>query len=143
MLGSTTAAIQTASYVSIGLTIVLTVLVTLLFMKMLVTKDRYPIAILKSIGFTNTYIRRQYIARGVVVSFVSVIIGTLLSNTLGELVGVALISSFGASSFNFVVNPLFSYLFAPLLIGLCTYFAALVGIADIRQIKISENIKEV
>ncbi|MDR1409359.1 MAG: ABC transporter permease [Oscillospiraceae bacterium] len=143
MFGATIAAVQIASRVSIGLTIALTVLVTLLFMKMLVAKDRYSVAILKSIGFNNANIRRQYITRGMGVLATGVVIGTLLSNTLGELVGVALISSFGASSFKFVVNPLFSYLFSPLLIALCVYVATLLGVSDIRLLKISEHIKEV
>ena len=141
-LGDTVAAVKIASYVSIGLAIVLTTLVTMLFMKMLVVKDRYAIAILKSIGFTSGDIRKQYITRGMVVLVVGVVLGTLLSNTLGELVGVALISSFGASTFDFAVDPLFSYLFSPLLIALCIYVATVLGISDIGALKLSEHIKE-
>ncbi|WP_419820778.1 FtsX-like permease family protein [Anoxybacterium hadale] len=50
-----------ASIVAIWATALLTLLVTLLFIKMLVIKDRYPIAILKSMGFTCADIRRQYL----------------------------------------------------------------------------------
>ncbi|WRS27191.1 ABC transporter permease [Oscillospiraceae bacterium MB08-C2-2] len=142
MFGSTIAAMQKASYASIAATIALTILITLLFMKMLVTKDRYPIAILKSMGFTTSDIRIQYVTRGVVVLIFGVIIGTILSNTLGELVGMAIISSFGASSFHFVVNPLFAYLFSPLLIAVCVFIATLLGVSDIRSLKISDHIKE-
>jgi putative ABC transport system permease protein len=143
MFGPTVAAVQTASSVSIGMTIALTILVTLLFMKMLITKDRYTVAVLKSIGFTSANIRRQYITRGLVVYIIGIIFGTELSNTIGELVGVAILSYVGASSFNFVVNPLFSYLFSPLLIALCVCAATFLGVSDIRKIKISEHIKEV
>lgn len=140
--GSTITAIQKVSYVSIAATIALTILVTLLFMKMLVTKDRYPVAVLKSMGFTSTDIRRQYVTRSIIVLVLGISIGTILSNTLGEWVGVALISSFGASSFHFIVNPLFAYLFSPLLIAICVYIATLLGVSDIRPLKISEFIKE-
>lgn len=141
-LGSTIDAIQKASYASIAATILLTILVTLLFMKMLVTKDRYSIAVLKSLGFTSLDIRRQYVTRSIIVLVLGVIIGTVLANTLGEVVGVALISSFGASTFHFEVNPWFAYLFSPLVIAACVYIAALFGISDIRSLKISEHIKE-
>ncbi|MGL5437929.1 MAG: FtsX-like permease family protein [Lachnospiraceae bacterium] len=48
--GTMTAVIQKASYASIAVTILLSILVTVLFMKMLVAKDRYSISVLKSIG---------------------------------------------------------------------------------------------
>ena len=140
--GSAIAAVQIASYASIAVTVALTVLVTLLFMKMLVTKDRYPIAVLKSFGFTNSGITAQYKTRSVMVLILGVMIGTVLANTLGELVGAAMIFTFGASSFNFVVNPLFAYLFSPLLIAVCVYAATLLGVSDIRKLNVSEYIKE-
>lgn len=135
-------AMQKVSYAAIAATILLSILVTLLFMKMLVAKDRYPIAIQKSIGFTNSYIIDQYITRSAIILIFGVLIGTFLSNTLGELIGVALISSFGASSFHFEVNPFFAYLLAPLLIAVCVCIATIIGVSDIRLLKISEHIKE-
>ena len=140
--GSMTAAIQKASYASIAVTILLSILVTVLFMKMLVAKDRYSISVLKSIGFTSLDIRRQYVTRSIIILALGVVIGTVLANTLGELVGVALISSFGASTFHFAINPLFAYLLSPLVIAACVYIATLLGISDIRSLKVSEYIKE-
>jgi len=142
MFGSTVSAIKTASYVSIAAAIMLTVLITLLFMKMLVVKDRHTNAILKSVGFTGRDIRKQYVTRSIIVLALGVVIGTILANTIGELLGVAIISSFGASSFHFVVNPLFAYVFSPLLIALCVYIAAFLGVSDIRFLKIADYIKE-
>lgn len=140
--GSMTDALQKASYASIAATILLSILVTLLFMKMLVAKDRYSISVLKSLGFTSADIGRQYMTRSIIVLALGIVIGTVLANTLGELVGVALISSFGASAFHFEINPLFAYLFSPLLIAACVYIATLFGVSDIRALKVSEYIKE-
>jgi putative ABC transport system permease protein len=142
MLGSIRHAINMASTVAIGATVLLTLLVTALFMKMLVAKDRYSIAILKSMGFTNSDIRRQYHTRSITVLALGVIIGTILANTLGELVGVAIVSSFGASTFHFMVNSWFVYLVSPLLITVCVFVATIVGVSGIQAIKISEHIKE-
>jgi putative ABC transport system permease protein len=140
--GGTMDAIQKASYASIAATVLLAILVTLLFMKMLVAKDRYSIAILKSLGFTGADIRKQYVARSLLVAALGIIIGVILANTLGELVGAALISSLGATTFRFVINPFYAYLFAPLLTMVCVYIATLLGIRDIRPLKISAHIKE-
>ncbi|TCL56850.1 putative ABC transport system permease protein [Kineothrix alysoides] len=142
MFGPMISSVKMASYAAIGVTVLLTVLVTVLFMKMLVAKDRYSIAILKSMGFTSEGIRRQYLTRSVIVLALGVIIGTIMANTLGEYVGVAIVSAFGATAFNFVVNPFFAYMVSPLLIATCVYIATLLGVSDIRPLKISEHIKE-
>lgn len=142
MIGSIRDAIQMASVIAILVTALITFLVTVLFMKMLVAKDRYPIAILKSMGFTSGDIRRQYLMRSIIVLVLGVIIGTILANTLGELVGVAIVSSFGASTFRFVVNLWFVYFVSPLIIVGCVVAATMLGVSNIHALKISEHIKE-
>ncbi|MDO4273619.1 MAG: ABC transporter permease [Eubacteriales bacterium] len=141
--GGTLSAIQKASYASTAAALLLTILVTLLFMKMLVAKDRYPIAVLKSLGFTNRDIRRQYMTRSIIVTALGITAGVILANTLGEVIGGILISSLGATTFTFVVNPWFAYLLSPLLIGACVIIATVFGVWDIRRLKISEYIKEI
>lgn len=142
MFGSVINSVKIVSYASIAATILLTMLVTLLFMKMLVTKDRYTVAILKSLGFTALDIRRQYLTRAIIVLVIGMCIGVTLANTLGEFVGAALISYFGASTFRFKVDPLFAYIFSPLIVTACVYIAAQFGIMDIRALKVAEHIKE-
>lgn len=140
--GGITNAVQKVSYAAIATAAILTMLVTLLFMKMLIIKDRYSIAVLKSIGFKTSEIRVQYLARAFVILIAGIIIGTILANTLGELVGTGLIASFGASTFHFVVNPVFAYLFSPVLMSVCVGSATWLGISGISLFKISEYIKE-
>ena len=69
----------------LAVALVITVLVTLLFMKMLVAKDRYSIAVMKAFGFTNSDIKVQFVSRSIFVLIIGIILGTLLANTLGEL----------------------------------------------------------
>lgn len=140
--GTITKAIQAVSYAAVAVTALLAILITLLFMKMLVAKDRYSIAVLKSLGFTGADVENQYITRSVIIMILGVIIGTALSNTLGEMVGVALISYFGATSFRFVVDPVFAYLLAPLLMTVCVIAATLWGVSEVKKLKVSEFIKE-
>ncbi len=142
MLGPVRNAIQKASVTAIGATALLILLVTMLFMNMLVAKECHPIAILKATGFTGMDIRRQYLTRSITVLVLGVTVGTILANTLGELVGTAIISSFGAAAFHFAVNSWFVYLVCPLLIVACVVTATMVGVSGIQNVRISQHLKE-
>ncbi|MFJ7647896.1 ABC transporter permease [Lysinibacillus sp. NPDC097279] len=140
--GSTIDAVGKASRATIAVALFITVLITLLFMKMLVVKDRYAIAVMKAVGFTNSDITTQYIARSLFILLIGMVVGTLLANTVGSLLAGAMISSFGASSFTFSVNPLAAYLFCPLLMTCSVLIATIISTLSAGKIKISENIKE-
>lgn len=140
--GSTISSVGKASYAAIVVALIIAVFVTLLFMKMLVAKDRYSIAAMKSLGFTNSDITKQYVSRSVFVLIVGVVLGTLLANTLGEVLASMVISSFGASSFQFIVNPISAYLLSPLMLICSVLIATIIGTSSAGKIKISENIKE-
>ena len=141
-LGSTISAVEGASYAAVAVALTITVLVTLLFMRMLVAKDRYAIAVMKAFGFTNSDIKSQYVARSVFVLIVGVLLGTFLANTLGEVLAGAVFGALGTSSFTFVVNPLAAYLISPLLMVLAVLIATIFGTLDAGTINISENMKE-
>ncbi len=140
--GPTISAVGTASYASTGVSLVITALITLLFMRMLISKDRYTIAVLKSLGFTAADIKTQYLVRSVFVLVIGVLLGTVLANTLGQSLAGAVIGSFGASSFAFVVNPLEAYLIAPTLMALSVLLATVFGTLDAGTIQVSESIRE-
>ncbi|MEY9977910.1 ABC transporter permease [Lysinibacillus sp. RC79] len=140
--GSTIKSVGKASIAAIAIALVITVLVTLLFMKMLVAKDRYSIAVMKALGFTKSDITIQFASRAAFVSIIGIVLGTLLANTLGEVLAGAVITSFGASSFSFSVNPLSAYVLCPLMMVCSVLITTIIGTSGAGKIKISENIKE-
>lgn len=140
--GSTIKSVEKASIAAIAIAIIITVLVTLLFMKMLVAKDRYSIAVMKALGFTNFDMTVQYGSRAVFVSIIGIVLGTLLANTLGEVLAGAVITSFGASSFSFSINPFSAYVLCPLLMICSVLITTIIGTWNVGKIKISDNIKE-
>lgn len=140
--GSTISSVQKAAYASVAVALAMTGLVTLLFMRLLIAKDRYAIAVMKAVGFTNPDIRAQYLARAVLVLVAGIIGGTLLANTLGEVIANGVLSQLGASSFKFVVNPLSAYVLSPLLMAGAVLIATAAGTAGAGQIRIAESIKE-
>ncbi|MFF2793620.1 ABC transporter permease [Lysinibacillus xylanilyticus] len=140
--GSTIKSVGKASIAAIFIALIITVLVTLLFMKMLVAKDRYSIAVMKALGFTNSDIMIQFASRAVFVSIIGIVLGTLLANSLGEALAGAVITSFGASSFSFSVNPLSAFVLCPLMMVCSVLITTIIGTSGAGKIKISENIKE-
>ncbi|HPR82120.1 MAG TPA: FtsX-like permease family protein, partial [Enterococcus sp.] len=95
VFGSMISSIQTAAIIAFLVALFITGLVSLLFMRLLVAKDRVEIAMLKSLGFTNQDISRQYVTRSTFVLIISVFSGSILANTLGETIVSMAVSSFG------------------------------------------------
>ncbi|WP_059050697.1 FtsX-like permease family protein [Paenibacillus senegalimassiliensis] len=140
--GRTVSSIGTAARIAIGVAIVIMVHVTLLFMRMLILKDRYAIAVLKAIGFTNSDVARQYVWRSVCVLVLGLVVGTLLANTVGEGLAGAVLSTLGVSTFTFEIDPLSAYLLCPLMMGGTVLAATLIGTSGAGKIQISDHIKE-
>jgi putative ABC transport system permease protein len=140
--GSTIRAVGKAAYAAFAVALALMFLVTLLFMKLLIAKDRSSIAILKALGFTAADIARQYTCRAAAVLAVAIVLGLILANTLGEVVAGAAISSFGASAFEFTVNPLAAYLVCPLAMLASVMLATVAGTRGSGHIQISQHMKE-
>ena len=141
-LDSTKTSIELASYLSKIASILIVALITALFIKMLISKDKYSIAVMKSLGFTNLDISIQYISKAVFVSIIGIIIGTVLANTLGEVLAGALISTLGATVFKFIINPISTYLLCPAMLILSVIIASILSTSNCGKIKISDNIKE-
>lgn len=140
--GQTIRSMKTVSRVAIATAILIVLLVSVLFIKMLIAKDKYSIAILKAFGFTSNDIMVQYVVRFVSVCILAIFVGTLLANTLGEAMASMIISSFGAASFEFMIHPLSAYVLCPIILICSVLIAMIIGTSSVRSINISENIKE-
>lgn len=139
--GQTLNSVKLISSATTVISIIIMTLVTLLFVKMLVSKDRYQISVMKAFCFTNSDIRLQYISRSVFILILGILIGMFMANTVGEMIIGIVISSFGASSFQFIVNPQV-YLICPFIM-ICSVLAVTIfATVDVAQIKIFDNIKE-
>ena len=140
--GQTLRSVRFAALISTLVAATITLLVTLLFLKLLVAKDRNSIAVMKALGFSSGDIKQQYIWRIISVLAIGVALGTLLAGIFGEKLATAVISSFGAASFSFVVNIPATYLLCPLILLLAALLAVAGGASSIGDVRISESIKE-
>ncbi len=140
--GSTIAALEKASAVGASVALFLTFLITLLFVKMLVAKDRYSIGIMKAIGYNNADIGFQFVLRTLLVSIVSICLGIVLTLTLGELFAGLMIASFGVTSLSLEVNGLFTFIIGPVLMLMVVHRATIIGTKSTQTVKITQSIKE-
>ncbi|MFC4306974.1 ABC transporter permease [Cohnella boryungensis] len=135
-LGSTLEQIKKATLMGVAVALCISFLITSLFLKMLTAKEASGIAVMKCIGFADSDIRKQYIARTMTVLATAILVGTAASNTLGQgLVGM-LMSARGASSIQFVTSPLVSYVVCPLALALFVTGAALLATRSLKQYSI-------
>lgn len=141
VFGTTMASIKTAAKVALIVALFITGLVSILFMKLLVAKDKPAIAMLKAIGFTNQDLANQYATRGIFILIIGVAGGSILASTLGESITGMAISFFGVDSLTFSSHPLI-YLGFPLLMLFVTLLATKLGTNQAGKIRIAENIKE-
>ncbi|MHA2788801.1 ABC transporter permease [Corynebacterium sp. S7] len=142
MFGDTIAQIKSISYIALLVAIGLTLLITLLFVQMIVVKDRREIAILKYCGFTTADITAQYLTRTLGVTIVAILLGIVLANTLGAWLAGLFLSQIGATSVRFITNPWLIYAAYPAFLALSVIFATMLGMRAAKQITIANNIRE-
>ncbi|GAB6550900.1 ABC transporter permease [Bacillus cereus] len=112
-LGETIKQLRFVTQVVMLIAILISVLITAMFFKMLLAKDSSQILIMKNIGFSYNDIRIQYITRSIVIVLIGIVTGTLLAATFGEMLVSWLGSFMGAAHIKFVVNPIVSYVICP------------------------------
>lgn len=119
-------------------------LITVLFLKLEIIKESSEIAILKCMGFSSFEIKFQYMVKIFVVSIVSIFLGIFSSNLLGNnLVNSVLkLTHLGVEKIQFVKNPIYLYVFIPLLFELFIIIVAFISTKKISKYKIVQFIHE-
>lgn len=121
-LSSIESALGQAMWVTNCMAIFVTALITVLFLKLQAAKTYSQIVVFKAIGFSTTDIRKQYLVKSCTVVILGIIVGLIISNTVGESLVGGLISilGMGISEIDFVINPVKVYLLCPaFLITIC------------------------
>lgn len=112
---STIEQVRIFTFLTIGVSFLVAMLITALFIKMLIAKDDTQIAIMKRIGFSSGAIRLQHVCRSLFVLVIGMSLGTILANTLGQLLVSSIMSMAGAPKINFVVDPVQAFILWPLI----------------------------
>lgn len=133
--GATLKQIETIKSVTLVIALSMVVLITTLASKLMISKEYKDIGIMKSIGFSDSDIRKQYFVRMSVSYILGFGLGVFLLSTLGEkLVGIVG-KTIGASQITLVINPWVTYFVYPCLL----WIAVMVSVYLLfYQVKITE-----
>ena len=137
-LGDTINQLKILTLAAIIIAVVVIILITSLFLKTLIARDKAQIAIMKSIGTSIESIKIQYITKALFVLILAIIIGTAAANILGEQLLTIILSFMGASRIEMIINPVRSYLISPLIMILLVVLTTLLSISSIRKINLSD-----
>lgn len=130
--------------VAFGVAIFITILITVLFLKLNTAREYGQIANMKAMGFSVLDIRQQYLAKTGIVAVIGVLVGVIVSNTLGETMvsGIASVSGFGLGKIEFAIRPLEIYLLYPIAVIVAAVSAAWICSAAVRRYNIVRMIQE-
>ncbi|MBW9147186.1 ABC transporter permease [Clostridium sp. CM027] len=87
---------------SIAIAVIIVILITALFIKMLLSKDMSQIAIMRCVGLTSKNVKHKYMAGTLMVLILGIILGVLASDYLGEFLVSLAMSPMGAARIQFV-----------------------------------------
>lgn len=133
-LGGIIQKVTLISWVAFVLALLIAVLITTMFFKMMLAKEAKAVAIMKSIGIAFKSIQQEYFVRAIFTLIVGIGIGLVATNFLGSQVASLLLT--GVSNVTFVIHPLINYLVMPLsfviVVSVSVYFTSL----SIRKIEV-------
>ncbi len=141
-LGNTIAQLEKVTFIAIAAGLLVSMLMTALFLKMLIARDGSQIAIMKSLGFSLRHIRIQYLAKTLSLLAIGILLGTVFANTAGQRLVSMLWTFMGAAQISFVIDPLQAYLLFPLLLMLSVSITAIFSITGIKDASIIQMITE-
>lgn len=122
----------------IGMVLVINVLITVLMMKTLITREHGEIAMLKSIGFPDGAIRGWQSVRILLILIIAILTGAGLSKLLAPFTIAPIFAMMGATSMHLVMKPLEAYIIIPLVLLITTGLAAYLCSAEVKKVDLKE-----
>lgn len=123
-----------------GLSIVF-ILMTL-FVYMIFTKDQADLALYRMLGFGSERLRSHYLLAVCFILVLALAIADLLLLSLGQEVCSLLLSSFGISKLQLIINKSLTFLWAPLTLLLSGLTAAHISLRALDKLEIGRYLKE-
>lgn len=128
----------TASRWVCGIGAMVIVVVLGLFSRLIVERSRYAISLCKALGFTSGECEREYFVGGMAAAVIGTAAGLLFGCAGGETLCGAVLKSFGADGFSFVIHPVQALVRIPALVLVTAALAILWGTTRIKEIKAYE-----
>lgn len=130
--------LRLASWAIIGIGVLVIIVVLGLFSRLIVERSRYTISLRKALGFTGGECERDYFTMGMATAVIGTAIGLLLGLLGGETLCGAVLKSFGAEGFRFVIHPAQALAGIPLIVLGAAALAIWWGTTGVKEIKAYE-----
>lgn len=119
-----------------GLVIFILILMTYLYSSIFITEEKSEIALLKSMGFTESSIKATHIIRILLLAIAAVILGELLLQTAGQAIVGMIMESLGITGFSFLSEWVFSVCVIPCILTAAVVLTQWLNLKQIRKIAI-------
>ena len=136
--GSTTGQFGLVKNIIISIVLAINFLITSLLVRMLITKEIPEIAVLKSNGFKNKNIRKWQATRIALVLIISVMLGTLIANLIGDSLCYIIFKMVGITRLKLLIEPVQVFVIYPIIILIVTMAAVLTSLGQVRKTNIWE-----
>ena len=113
-----------------------------LFVYMIFTKDQADLALYRMLGFGSERLRSHYLLAVCFILMLALAIADLLLLSLGQEVCSLLLSSFGISKLQLIINKSLIFLWAPLALLLSGLTAAHISLRALNKLEIGRYLKE-
>ena len=127
---------------SVVISILLIILITVMFLRLIIAREHNAIAIKKAIGFSTRDIIIQLGIRTLIIQLLAIVTGTILANTLGEFIFAGMLSSVGVAKIKLLTEPIRTYLFCPAAELLVVIITVIIGTKIIKTYHIRDQIME-
>ena len=113
-----------------------------LFVYMIFTKDQADLALYRMLGFGSERLRSHYLLAVCFILMLALSIANLLLLSLGQEVCSLLLSSFGISKLQLIINKSLTFLWTPLALLLGGLTAAHISLRSLNKLEIGRYLKE-
>ena len=139
-LSYVTDAFRSAALLSLVFGLAVSALITGLFLKLRLTRERRRMGVLSALGFSRNELISQVRIKTVLTVAVGTVIGTVFAATLGEglISGLISLTGIGLTNLSFIPNPLLVYIGYPLLLITVGFLASVPLTAGLRRGESSE-----
>ncbi len=139
-LSYVTDAFRSAALLSLVFGLAVSALITALFLKLRLTRERRRMGVLSALGFSRNELISQVRLKTVLTVAVGTVIGTVFAATLGEglISGLISLTGIGLTNLSFIPNPLLVYIGYPLLLITVGFLASVPLTAELRRGESSE-----
>lgn len=127
---------------AVFISLLLIILITVMFLQLIIAREHNAIAIKKAIGFSTRDIRIQLGIRTLIIQLLAIVAGTILANTLGEVIFAGMLSSIGVAKIKLLTEPIWTYLFCPAAELLVVIITVIIGTKIIKTYHIRDQIME-